>query len=334
MSRFRSFGYYDKPTAAEEKERNKKAAEKLIKKNPDISPILVSGRTLASTWWGKAWNKNLESYSDYSNRIGRGKSYVIRGAVLDLKIRPGKIAALVQGTRRAPYEVEINIKPLDKEVWNQLVKTCGGKVESLSELLEGKFPKALEEMFTAKGRGLFPSPKEITFDCSCPDYAMMCKHVAAVLYGIGSRLDENPLLFFILRNVDVEELVSKAISQKSETLLKKSRKKSDRVIENGDISSLFGIEMETPLSTDEDPDETVMTQDTRWAAQGKDADFEQAILDYCMTPRSREELAEKFDFATPGYFIKMYISPLVGAGKISMTLPDKPKSKFQKYYSK
>lgn len=218
---------------------------------------------------------------------------------------------------------------------SMMIGGLGGNFFGTNDLYPVRnFQGSVEEMFTAKGRGLFPSPKEITFDCSCPDYAMMCKHVAAVLYGIGSRLDENPLLFFILRNVDVEELISKAISQKSETLLKKSRKKSDRVIENGDISSLFGIEMETPLSTDEDPDETVMTQDTRWAAQGKDADFEQAILDYCMTPRSREELAEKFDFATPGYFIKMYISPLVGAGKISMTLPDKPKSKFQKYYSK
>lgn len=333
MSRFGSFRYYDKPTAAEEKERNKKAAEKLIKKNPDISPIIVSGRKLASTWWGKAWNKNLESYSDYSNRISRGRSYVMRGAVLDLKIDSGRIAALVQGTRRAPYEVEIDIKPLDKEVWIQLVKTCEGEIESLSELLEGKFPKALEEIFTAKGRGLFPAPKEIAFHCSCPDYAMMCKHVAAVLYGIGTRLDENPLLFFLLRNVDVDELISKAISQKSETLLKKSRKKSERVIASDDISSLFGIEMEAPSLPEDNPDKKAAAQDKDTVAQDNNTDFEQKILNYCMTPRTREELADKFGFATPSYFRKMYLSPLVDAGKIKMTLPDKPKSKFQKYYS-
>ncbi|GAB1475745.1 hypothetical protein MASR2M70_05770 [Bacillota bacterium] len=326
MSRYRSFGYYVKPTAAEEKARNKIAAEKLMKKNPDMSPIIVSGRTIASTWWGKAWNKNLESYSDYSNRIGRGKSYVISGAVLDLKIRPGNIVALVQGSRKAPYEVEINIEPLDEEVWRQLIRTCGGKIESLSELLEGRFPKDLEVIFTEKGKGLFPAPKEIDFDCSCPDYAIMCKHVAAVLYGIGKRLDENPQLFFLLRNVDVEELISKAISEKSEILLKKSRKKSERVIENDDISSLFGIEMQAPSSSDDSLDEKATP------FQAKATDLEQKILDYCTTPRSREELAGKFGFATPGYFIKKHISPLVDAGKIKMTLPDKPNSKFQKYY--
>ena len=252
MSRFDRYGFYERTSVEEEKERNKKAVEKLMKKNPGIAPIVVSGRKLASTWWGKSWNNNLESYSDYSNRIGRGRSYVLHGAVLDLQIAPGKISALVQGSRRAPYEVVIDIKPLDKAAWDKLVKACEGKIESLQELLEGRFPKALDEMFTAKGKGLFPGPKEIMFDCSCPDYATMCKHVAAVLYGIGTRLDENPALFFVLRNVDVDELITKAIVRRSETLLSKSGRKSGRVIEGNDLSAMFGIEMdETSASANE-----------------------------------------------------------------------------------
>lgn len=244
MSRFGPYGFYEHVSVDEEKERNKKAVEKLMKKNPGIAPIVVSGRKLASTWWGKSWNDNLESYSDYSNRIGRGRSYILHGAVLDLQIAPGKVSALVQGSRRAPYEVVIDIKPLDKAAWDKLVKACEGKIESLQELLEGRFPKALNEMFTAKGKGLFPTPKEIRFGCSCPDYATMCKHVAAVLYGVGTRLDENPALFFVLRNVNVDKLISKAIIQKSETLLSKSGRKSGRIIEGNDLSAMFGIEMD------------------------------------------------------------------------------------------
>lgn len=244
MSRFERYGFYEHTSVEEEKERNKKAVEKLAKKNPGLAPVVISGRKIASTWWGKSWNGNLESYSDYSNRIGRGRSYILHGAVLDLQIAPGKVSALVQGSRKAPYKVEIVIKPLDKVAWVNTVNACEGKIESLQELLEGRFPKALEEMFTAKGKGLFPSPKEINFDCSCPDYATMCKHVAATLYGVGTRLDENPALFFVLRNVDVEDMISKALVQKTETLLIKLKRKSGRMIEGDDLSDMFGIEMD------------------------------------------------------------------------------------------
>ena len=237
-------GFPEYVTVAEKKAKNQKAIDKLRKKETNIEPVIISGRKLARTWWGKAWNDNLERYSDYSNRIGRGSSYVRNGAVLDLKITPGKITALVQGSKRKPYQIDIDIQPLSKSTWENITKACEGKIESLQELIEGKFPKALDELFTAKGMGLFPSPKEISFNCSCPDWANMCKHVAAALYGVGARLDENPGLFFVLCNVNIDELVSKAISQKSETLLKKSGRKSSRVIENDDISAMFGIEME------------------------------------------------------------------------------------------
>lgn len=239
------YGFPEYVTVAEKKAKAQKSLEKLKKKNPCITPIIIDGRKLARTWWGKAWNDNLESYSDYSNRIERGRSYVRHGAVLDLKITPGKISALVQGSETKPYQIGIDIQPLSKNTWETITKACEGKIDSLQELIEGKFPKGLAELFTAQGKGLFPAPKEISLKCSCPDWATMCKHVAAVLYGVGARLDENPALFFVLRNVNIDELVSKAIAQKSETLLKKSVRKSGRVIDNDDISAMFGIEMES-----------------------------------------------------------------------------------------
>ncbi len=238
------YGYPEYVPVAEKKAKAQKSLEKLRKKSPDISPVEISGRTLAKTWWGKAWNNNLESYSDYENRIGRGRSYVRHGAVLDLKITAGGISALVQGSGTKPYLVNITIQPLSADIWQEITKACEGKIDSLQELLEGKFPKGLADLFTAHGKGLFPAPKEISLNCSCPDWATMCKHVAAVLYGVGARLDVNPALFFVLRNVNIDELVSKAIAQKSETLLKKSGRKSGRVIADDDISGMFGIDME------------------------------------------------------------------------------------------
>jgi uncharacterized Zn finger protein len=238
-------GFPEYVPVAEKKQQAQKSIEKLKKKNPDIAPVIISGRKLARTWWGKSWNDNLERYSDYANRIGRGRSYVRHGAVLDLQITPGNISALVQGSERKPYQVNITIQPLLKGVWDAITQACAGKIDSLPELIEGKFPKALAELFTVQGKGLFPAPKEISLKCSCPDWAKMCKHVAAVLYGVGARLDENPELFFVLRNVKIEDLISETINQKSRTLLEKSNTKSGRVIDDTDISSVFGIELET-----------------------------------------------------------------------------------------
>ena len=230
---------------AEKRKQAQKNVEKLRKKNPDISPVIITGTKLTRTWWGKSWNKNLESYSDYSNRIGRGRSYIRHGAVLDLRITDGKISALVQGSAARPYQVTISIQAMPKDVWETLTNGCAGKIDSLQELIDGKFPKALSELFTAKGKGLFPAPKEISLKCNCPDYATMCKHVAAVLYGIGVRLDDDPSLFFALRDVKIEDLISETISKTAQTLLKKSNRKSRRVIEDADISGMFGIELKS-----------------------------------------------------------------------------------------
>jgi uncharacterized Zn finger protein len=214
-----NYGFPEYVPVAEKRRKAQQSVDKLKKKNPDISPIIIEGTKIAKTWWGKAWNNNLERYSDYANRIGRGRSYVRHGAILDLQITAGKISALVQGSQTKPYQITITIKPLAKVTWEKIIRACEGKLDSLPELMEGKFPKALADIFTAPNQGLFPSPKEITMECSCPDWAVMCKHVAAVLYGVGARLDNSPALFFVLRQVNIDDLISKAIAQKSESLL-------------------------------------------------------------------------------------------------------------------
>jgi uncharacterized Zn finger protein len=111
-------------------------------------------------------------------------------------------------------------------------------------LIDGKFPKGLSELFTVRGKGLFPAPREINLKCNCPDGARMCKHVAAALYGVGVRLDEDPTLFFKLRGVNVEALISETITKETKSLLEKSKTKSRRVMEDTDVSGMFGIEIE------------------------------------------------------------------------------------------
>lgn len=241
-----SYSRYPKyVSAAEKKRKAQKSVEKLRKKNPDISPVVIQGRKLARTWWGKAWNDNLESYSDYENRIDRGRTYVRNGAVLDLKIDKGTVNAKVQGSRAKPYDVVIEIDPIEDRVWKKIKKSCEGKIDSLQELIDGKFPKALSELFTAKGSGIFPSPKEIRFGCSCPDVAVMCKHVAAALYGIGARLDENPALFFTLRDIEMDELIKEAIREKTKDMLGKDGTKSRRILDEVDATAMFGVEVES-----------------------------------------------------------------------------------------
>ncbi len=248
MSRY-SYGYPKYVSVAEKRAKAERKILQLKKKNPAISPVCVKGNKLAESWWGISWNKNLESYADYSNRIGRGRSYVRHGAVLDLKIKSGKIISLVQGSVSRPYTIEISIQKIKTSAWDNILKKCQGKIDSLHALLDGKLPKAMIDVLIDKKDGIFPSPGEIKFYCSCPDSATMCKHIAATLYGVGTRLDQNPALFFTLRGVDMEKLVSQAIQKEADQLIKKSKTKtSKRIIQNADLSSTFGIDFdESPL---------------------------------------------------------------------------------------
>ncbi|GHV26558.1 hypothetical protein FACS1894167_00060 [Synergistales bacterium] len=237
-----SRGYYGeyKPVAQKKADAQRQLA-KLRKVNPNISPVIIEGRKIAETWWGIAWNKNLESYADYANRIGRGSAYVKNGMVLDLQIEPGKISSLVQGSSKTPYSVSITIDKLSAARWNAIVERCSRRIDGISALVEGKFPEELSQIFLQQDKGLFPSPKEISFDCSCLDWADMCKHAAASLYGVGARLDSDPKLFFTLRGIDFSALIKKSVEEKIYNMLKNADKKSKRVLEGADIAGLFGI---------------------------------------------------------------------------------------------
>jgi uncharacterized Zn finger protein len=235
------YGYPKYVSVVEKKAKATKAIEKLKKKNKDIEPVIIEGSALVKTWWGKSWNHNLESYADYGNRISRGRSYVRNNAVLDLKISKGVVTALVQGSGAKPYVVKIQIDTLSSDKWDQVTQFCNHRIDSLEQLIEGKFPKELSVLFTEKKYGLFPTPKEIHFYCDCPDWAFMCKHVAAVLYGIGARLDVNPMLFFDLRGIDGQELVKKSMEKKLENMLINAGKKSMREIAAEDVRDIFGL---------------------------------------------------------------------------------------------
>ena len=219
---------------------SRKQVEKLRKKNPGIQPVTVEGK-LAKSWWAQAWNHNLESYADYESRIGRGRSYVRNGNVIDLAIAPGEVRGLVQGTKAKPYEITVTIDPLSKTKWENVINQCSQKFGSLEELLSGQFPQSLSALFTSKGDGLFPSPAEIDFSCTCPDWASMCKHVAAVLYGVGVRLDSDPILFFLLRDIDFTDLLKKSADEKIDSMLKNANNVTGRVLKDVDTFALFGV---------------------------------------------------------------------------------------------
>jgi uncharacterized Zn finger protein len=229
---------------AERRAKAEKKLQQLRKKQPNIKPVIIAGNALATTWWGKSWNSNLERYADYSNRIDRGRSYVRHRAVLDLQLKPGNITALVQGSEAQPYRVAITVDTLSANNWSTIRTACAGCFDSLSELLGGTFPQALKDLFFAKGAGLFPSPRDIHFDCSCPDWASMCKHVAAALYGVGARVDEDPALFFRLRGIAMDDIITQAVADTTQTLLRKAERQSANVLDEVDLGDVFGIQID------------------------------------------------------------------------------------------
>ena len=223
---------------AQRRLRAEREMTKLRKKGQPVSPVMISGRVIAKTFWGRAWCENLERYSDYSNRLPRGRNYVRNGSVVDLQIGPGEVKALVSGTHI--YRVTVRVAPVPKARWRSICQDCAGSIDSLVELLQGRFSRGVMERLCRQGTGLFPSPREIEFACSCPDWASMCKHVAAVLYGVGARLDVEPELLFKLNNVDASGLITRA----GEGLpLAGKGPAADKVLADAKLSELFGIEI-------------------------------------------------------------------------------------------
>ena len=232
--------YYFRPYVSVAKRRAKAAreVEKRRKKGQTVSPVVIEGRIIAKTFWGKAWCENLESYSDFSNRLPRGRTYVRNGSVVDLQIEAGKIRAMVSGSEL--YNVKISIAALPGDLWKTVKTQCAGKIGSLVELLQGRLSQHVMDVVSRKDRGLFPQPREIKMSCSCPDWAGMCKHVAAVLYGVGARLDRQPEFLFHLRQVDHLELIQEATTSAPAG---SSAKRGKRTIASGDLAEVFGIEL-------------------------------------------------------------------------------------------
>ncbi|MCC6473176.1 MAG: hypothetical protein IT514_05465 [Burkholderiales bacterium] len=236
------WGYW-KPyvPVARRRAQAQQAAAKAKKAGQDMHPVVIEGRAIARTFWGQAWCDNLEAYSDFENRLPRGRAYVRNGSVIDLKIEPGKVKARVMGS--SLYRIEIGIAAVPNAHWKSLAKECAGSIASLVELLQGKLSKAVMQRICQPKTGLFPAPKDIRLDCSCPDWATMCKHVAAVLYGVGARLDTQPELLFTLRQVDAGDLVTQAAELPVKA--KKAPPKA-KVLDEALLSDVFGIEMALP----------------------------------------------------------------------------------------
>lgn len=236
---------------AERRRKAELAMAKLRKKGVTVSPVKIEGRVIAATFWGKAWCDNLESYRDYANRLERGRTYVRNGSVVDLQIAAREVTATVSGSEL--YKVKVSIGEVGKAHWKSICADCSGGIDSLVELLQGRFSKGVMERICRQGTGLFPKPSEIRFSCSCPDYASMCKHVAAVLYGVGARLDAKPELLFRLRAVNENDLVANigAVLPMS-----KRGPAAGKVLETDDMAALFGLDMsgaEEPVFGDDVP---------------------------------------------------------------------------------
>ena len=226
---------------AERRAKARREMNKLRKKGKDIQPIEIAGRAIARSFWGKRWCEHLESFSDYANRLPRGRTYVRNGSVCHLAIRTGRIDAIVAGSEL--YDVTIRIDKLKAAVWKSVKSRCSGQIGSMLELLQGKLSREVMSVVTDRERGLFPKPGEIRFDCSCPDWASMCKHVASVLYGVGSRLDDRPESLFLLRGVDTEELIATEMTLPGDA-------GTDDVLADDALAGIFGIDLDTGAGTD------------------------------------------------------------------------------------
>ena len=248
---------------AERRAKAHKKIEKMRRQGLDICPVKIQGRTIARSFWGKAWCDHLESFSDFANRLPRGRTYIRNGSVCHLEIGPGQIMAMVSGTRL--YNVFIKIDPLSADIWDGIKKQCSGQIGSFLELIQGKLSDRVMDIVADKHRGLFPGPRDIHLNCDCPDWAVMCKHVAAVLYGIGSRLDDEPELLFHLRRVDAQELISTGLSIPHEKTVSREEALSD-----DDLGELFGIDFDQDLIETDREEEKAVARNGKMESSPKD----------------------------------------------------------------
>ncbi|MBQ9537521.1 MAG: SWIM zinc finger family protein [Desulfovibrionaceae bacterium] len=249
------YGYYGpfKPyvRVADKKIKAQKKIAELRRSGVEVKPIEEFTGAIAKTFWGKNWCKNLESFADYENRLGRGRSYVRNGFICHLDITKGHITALVNGSEL--YEVEVNIKILSQTRWKEVCNKCQGHISSLVELLQGKFSKEVMAILSDPEEGIYPTPKEIKFSCSCPDFASLCKHIAAVLYAIGHRLDTEPELLFTLRGVDPTDMLPQNLDFATS---------NEDDLQVADMGALFDIDLATDATSEQDTTSHAKTPST------------------------------------------------------------------------
>lgn len=158
-------------------------------------------------WWATRWIEAVERVMD-AGRLRRGRSYARAGQVLAVEESAGGVTARVQGSRRTPYKVTIEVKPLSDAQWTAVFSALSERAIFTAELLNGQMPQNIEEAFAAAGVSLFPGRGELTAGCSCPDWASVCKHIAAAQYILAERFDDDPFLLFRLRGRTQEQALA------------------------------------------------------------------------------------------------------------------------------
>lgn len=175
-----------------------------------------SRRPFGLTWWGKAWVDALEHRARLDpNRLGRGRSYARRGSVLDLRVDPGVVSATVQGSRVTPYEVTVRIRAFSGDEWDAVLDVVSAQIGRVAALLDGELPPEVVDDAQAAGLELLPDAGEVKTACNCPDFAVPCKHSAAVCFLIADALDEDPFVLLLLRGRRRDELMSALRSRRS-----------------------------------------------------------------------------------------------------------------------
>ncbi len=170
-----------------------------------------------TNWWAQRWISALERVVN-SGRLNRGRTYARAGQVLSLDEVGGVVKARVQGTRPQPYKVTIKLKPLSDRQWDRVIDALSGQALFAAQLLAGEMPQEIDAVFAAAGSSLFPSTEgELETECSCPDWANPCKHVAATHYILAEQLDEDPFLLFRLRGRTQEQVMAALRARRSDT---------------------------------------------------------------------------------------------------------------------
>lgn len=235
MSYFHQWAPY--VPVAERRRRAAAEVKKRAKKGLAVEPVVIEGRTIARSAWGRRWCDALESQADFANRLPRGRTYARNGSVVHLGVAKGEVTAVVSGSEL--YDVRITIAPIPEARWKAVRRECAGQVGSALALLQGKLSDKVMDVIARPGAGLIPLAGEVKFRCSCPDAASLCKHCAAALYGVGARLDTKPELLFTLRGVSHLDLVEEA----GVTIAAPGAASAALQADDATLSSIFGIDL-------------------------------------------------------------------------------------------